>query len=827
MLEFSHFVEMNCCECRLNCAVLLLLLSLIALKFGDGETISQGDALTNQQGSENSNDPVTYEIQMPGITPTKDDEYICQGWKVPDGEYFVVKFQALATSDTAHHLLLFGCPEPVSESPVHDCHGPCFDSKVMYAWARNAAPLELPEDVGFHIGNNTDVKYLSMQVHYATMFADADRKDYTGVQLTVTKTRQKYVAGILLLVSGSAVIPPKTKNFHVDVSCYFDGDDVLYPFAFRTHTHMHGRVVSAYMFNGTWFQLGKGNPHWPQAFWPIKENYAIRHLDGLASRCTYDSSDSDKEIPMGETHNDEMCNFYLMYYTDSHSGRSYYSCVDNAVAELAMKLPSDSDVPLPPDPYLDEIGEGVTSKGSKTVNRWTRRLGSGQLPLGQVCAVAVDANGSVFVFHRGRSVWDASSFDSRANFRLRANGPIREKTMIQINASTFDVVAQWADDTFYLPHGLSVDASGNFWVTDVALHQVMRFGPLWSSSQAASKPELVLGVAFEPGDDERHFCKPADVAVLRSGEFFVADGYCNSRVMKFSKDGIFIKQWGQHSQRVELTNSYPPPSTFDLVHSIVVLENRDLVCVADRENARVQCFTYDGNFVSQLHLKEFKPQIFAITYNEQTGYLYTISGPSESQQENVTLKGNTIDMRNGTLLNSWHPVTGFSQPHDVAVSPDGCFVYVVEIGPNVIWKFKLQTAASHQSVKKAGAFVHPISVGNDDGNTHVEEEEAEEEEGLEKKESYVGATLIIGGLIIMPLIVMVLILVFLRCRRKAKAQPSASRSNNRRFNLGSLLAGSRASEFIGKDDERRLELKHLQSDSEVEEYSSVPQQNNA
>lgn len=52
----------------------------------------------------------------------------------------------------------------------------------------------------------------------------------------------------------------------------------------------------------------------------------------------------------------------------------------------------------------------------------------------------------------------------------------------------------------------------------------MRFGPLWSSSPAASKPELVLGVAFEPGDDERHFCKPTDVAVLRSGEFFVADG---------------------------------------------------------------------------------------------------------------------------------------------------------------------------------------------------------------------------------------------------------------------------------------------------------------
>lgn len=52
-----------------------------------------------------------------------------------------------------------------------------------------------------------------------------------------------------------------------------------------------------------------------------------------------------------------------MYYTDSHSGQSYYSCADDTVPELAKMLPSDSDVPLPPDPYLDEIGEGVASKG--------------------------------------------------------------------------------------------------------------------------------------------------------------------------------------------------------------------------------------------------------------------------------------------------------------------------------------------------------------------------------------------------------------------------------------------------------------------------------
>ena len=52
------------------------------------------------------------------------------------------------------------------------------------------------------------------------------------------------------------------------------------------------------------------------------------------------------------------------------------------------------------------------------------------------------------------------------------------------------------------------------------------------------KPDLVLGVAFESGKDEKHFCKPTDVAVSeRTGDIFVADGYCNSRILKFSSDG--------------------------------------------------------------------------------------------------------------------------------------------------------------------------------------------------------------------------------------------------------------------------------------------------
>ena len=56
---------------------------------------------------------------------------------------------------------------------------------------------------------------------------------------------------------------------------------------------------------------------------------------------------------------------------------------------------------------------------------------------------------------------------------------------------------------------------------------------------------FLVGHAFEPGTDNEHFCKPTDVAVAKSGDFYVADGYCNSRIMKFDKNGKFIAKFGE------------------------------------------------------------------------------------------------------------------------------------------------------------------------------------------------------------------------------------------------------------------------------------------
>ena len=75
---------------------------------------------------------------------------------------------------------------------------------------------------------------------------------------------------------------------------------------------------------------------------------------------------------------------------------------------------------------------------------------------------------------------------------------------------------------FYLPHGLTIDHEGYYWLTDVAMHQVFKF------EEGSTEPLLTLGKKFEPArenTDKERFCKPTDVAVASNGDIFVSDGY--------------------------------------------------------------------------------------------------------------------------------------------------------------------------------------------------------------------------------------------------------------------------------------------------------------
>ncbi|XP_060062812.1 peptidyl-glycine alpha-amidating monooxygenase A-like [Ylistrum balloti] len=330
--------------------------------------------------------------------------------------------------------------------------------------------------------------------------------------------------------------------------------------------------------------------------------------------------------------------------------------------------------------YADE--PIINSLEPRVVPHWPNGV-----KVGQVGGVAVDPiNGDVLIFHRGEREWGYNSFvgDEFAP----GQSTIKNDTILRLDRTTGQILDSFGADRFYMPHGLTVDNAGNIWVTDVALHQVMMF-PRGSHEPS----DIVLGTAMTPGSDDDHFCKPTDVAVASNGDFFVSDGYCNGRIMKFSKDGNLLKQWGKRS-----TGNTGPLSEdeFFVPHSLALIEARNIICVADREHGRIQCFsagmngTEAGQFVRSFDNKEFG-KVFAIAYdnNGPEEAIYLVSGPiPNAYLFKINLNGQILyrtEPPNRMLGDNFE---GFGQPHDIAVSHDGRDIYTGEIVPKRILKFR-------------------------------------------------------------------------------------------------------------------------------------------
>lgn len=279
--------------------------------------------------------------------------------------------------------------------------------------------------------------------------------------------------------------------------------------------------------------------------------------------------------------------------------------------------------------------------------------------------MSFDNSGNVLVFHRANNIWDSSTFDIQNVYQHQSKGPIAGNTIIAFNRVSGAVADEWGAGMFYMPHGITVDRESNVWVTDVALHQVMKF-----SEKNRTHPELVLGTKFRPGHSEVTFCKPTAVAVLDNGDFFVADGYCNARILKYSRSGEFVLSWGKNAFG-GTGYAHAPPNFFAVPHALALASDRNLLCVADRENGRVQCFnTEDGKFHSQFHSQVIGDRLFSVGYSPANGgQLFVVNGPDlHNGPPTHRVLGFVIDM--GT-----HKVTSkfgqFENPHDVIVSPDG------------------------------------------------------------------------------------------------------------------------------------------------------------
>ena len=142
---------------------------------------------------------------------------------------------------------------------------------------------------------------------------------------------------------------------------------------------------------------------------------------------------------------------------------------------------------------------------------------------------------------------------------------------------------------FVSPHKLSVDKEGNLWLADNGGHQVFKLNQ-------DGKVLLTLGKRGVAGPALDEFDAPTDVAIAPNGDIFVGDGHTgggtatgNARIMKFSKDGKFIKTWGRKGMGA---------GEFDVVHTLA-FDSRGRLFVGDRQNNRIQIFDQDGKFIAQ------------------------------------------------------------------------------------------------------------------------------------------------------------------------------------------------------------------------------------
>src|SRR5580765_2000410 len=183
------------------------------------------------------------------------------------------------------------------------------------------------------------------------------------------------------------------------------------------------------------------------------------------------------------------------------------------------------------------------------------------ITLGGVISVEPDTKGDIWVVHRN------------------------QPPILEFDASG-KLIASFGTDMFVQPHGLAVDRDGNVWVTDSQGkdgkgHQVFKFSP-------GGKVLMTLGKAGVAAETAESFAGPSDVVVAPNGDIFVTDGHVansNGRVVKFSKDGRFIKSWG--------TTHGSGPGEMNQPHSIA-MDSRGRLFVADRSNSRIDIFDQDG-----------------------------------------------------------------------------------------------------------------------------------------------------------------------------------------------------------------------------------------
>lgn len=293
------------------------------------------------------------------------------------------------------------------------------------------------------------------------------------------------------------------------------------------------------------------------------------------------------------------------------------------------------------------------------------------------------ATSAVDIDPDGKSVWVAERCG--ANSCAGSNLPVVLKF-----DETGKLVKSFGEGMFIFPHGIHVDKAGNVWVTDGVPpggandpktagkgHIVVKFSP-------QGKVLLTLGKTGVPGDTNDTFNQPSDVITAPNGDIFVADGHggnTNARIVKFDKNGKFIKTWGKKGAA---------PGDFDTPHSLA-FDSKGRLFVADRNNNRIQIFDQDGKFLEEW--KQFSRLSGIYIRND---ILYAADSESSARRNPGWKRGIRIgSVKDGKVTafipdpnpdpNSG-PGAGTSAAEGVAADAKGN-IYGAEVGPRALKKY--------------------------------------------------------------------------------------------------------------------------------------------
>ena len=215
------------------------------------------------------------------------------------------------------------------------------------------------------------------------------------------------------------------------------------------------------------------------------------------------------------------------------------------------------------------------------------------LYLGEAAGVAVNSQGHIFVFSRGNSTGPAYGATAAQVLEFGRDG----KYIREIGKNLY----AWS-----FAHAVRVDKDDNIWAVDKGSDMIVKFDPeghvvmLFGRKKEASDENSGPWTHVNPPRPavNGQFRQPTDVTWDPAGNIFISDGYINSRVAKYDRNGEWVKQWGQPGKG---------QGEFNTPHSIAA-DAKGNIYVADRGNRRIQVFDPDGTFLREIKINVPAPR---------------------------------------------------------------------------------------------------------------------------------------------------------------------------------------------------------------------------